>query len=73
MGFYDDKESIDEILRTLDEDTFPRGPELIRALIPACQSVQISVKLGTKLLARTAALCWSVEHMFCNFDIGTNL
>jgi len=70
MGFYDDKASIDEILRTLDEDTFPRGPELIRALIPACQSIQISVKLGMKLLARTAALRWSVEHMLCNFDIG---
>jgi hypothetical protein len=24
-----------------------------------------------KLVAQTAALFWSVEHVFCNFEVGT--
>jgi hypothetical protein len=71
MGFNSEKASIAEIMRTLDEDSFGRGPEFIRALVPACQSLVISVRLGIKLLERDAAVSWSVEHMFCNFDIGT--
>ena len=71
MGFNSEKASIAEIMRTLDQDNFRRGPEFIRALVPACQSLVISVRLGIDHLARTAAKDWSVEHMFCNFDIGT--
>jgi hypothetical protein len=70
MGFNGEQASSDEIMRTLDDDMSPRGPEFLQALVPACQSLQISVKLGIKLLAQTAALFWSVEHMFCNFDVG---
>lgn len=58
---------------TLEEETFVRGKEMMKALIPAVQSLQISVKFGIKLLAQTAALYWSVEHMFCNFDVGIYL
>src|SRR2546423_9253482 len=61
---------IDLVLKTLEEDTFTRGKEMMKALIAAAQSLQISVKFGFKLLAQTAALYWSVEHMFCNFDVG---
>jgi hypothetical protein len=43
---------------------------MIRALVPACISLQIPVKLGVKLVAATAALFWSVEHVFCNFEMG---
>ena len=43
---------------------------MIRALVPACISFQIPVKLGVKLVAQTAALFWSVEHVFCNFEVG---
>jgi hypothetical protein len=61
---------MDEVLKTLEEETFVRGKDMMKALIPAAQSLQISVKFGIKLLAQTAALYWSVEHMFCNFDVG---
>jgi hypothetical protein len=61
---------MDLFLKTVGEDTFVRDKEMMKALIPAAQSLQISVKFGIKLLAQTAALYWSVEHMFCNFDVG---
>lgn len=61
---------MDEIVRTMDMDSLPRGQDLLRALIPACEFLQISMKLGAKLLAQTAALFWSVEHMFYNFEVG---
>lgn len=62
--------TFDEIVRAMDMDSLPRGQDLLRALIPACEYLQISMKLGAKLLAQTAALFWSVEHMFYNFDVG---
>ena len=70
IGFNECRIGTDAVLTTLKEDTFVRGKEMMKALIPAAQSLQISVKFGIKLLAQTAALYWSVEHMFCNFDVG---
>jgi hypothetical protein len=63
-------ECVEEILSTLRDDGFHRSPDLIRALVPACISFQIPVKLGVKLVAQTAALFWSVEHVLCNFEVG---
>jgi hypothetical protein len=54
----------------LNEESFQRVPEMIRVLVPACVSLQISVKMGTKSVPQTAALFWSVEHVFCNFEVG---
>ena len=54
----------------LKDPTFERNPDMIRALVPACVSLQIPVKMGVKLVAQTAALFWSVEHVFCNFEVG---
>jgi predicted Rossmann-fold nucleotide-binding protein len=62
--------TVDEIVKAMDMDSLPRGQELLRALIPACEFLQISIKLGAQLLAQTAALFWSVEHMFYNIDVG---
>jgi hypothetical protein len=59
----------EEILRMLNEP-FERTANMIRALVPACVSFQIPVKLGVKLVAQTAALFWSVDHVFCNFEVG---
>src|SRR5579859_3480094 len=70
VQFSDDKLSSEEILRTLNDPTFVRKPEMIRALVPACVSLQIPVKMGMKLVAQTAALFWSVDHVFCNFEVG---
>jgi predicted Rossmann-fold nucleotide-binding protein len=64
------KGTMDEIVKAMDMDSLPRGQDLLRALIPACEFLQISMKLGAKLLAQTAALFWSVEHMFYNFEVG---
>ena len=58
------------MLQTLNDPTFQRKPEMIRALVPACVSLQIPVKMGMKLVAQTAALFWSVDHVFCNFEVG---
>lgn len=65
-----ENECVEEILSTLRDDGFHRSPDLIRALVPACISFQIPVKLGVKLVAQTAALFWSVEHVLCNFEVG---
>ena len=70
VQFMDDKISSEEMLRTLNDPTFHRCPKLIRALVPACVSLQIPVKMGVKLVAQTAALFWSVEHVFCNFEVA---
>lgn len=53
----------------LKDETFKRLPEMIRALIPACLSLQVAVKMEMKLVAQTVAF-WSVEHVFCNFQVG---
>lgn len=54
----------------LNDKSFHRVPEMIRALIPACVSLQIFLKMGMKVAAPTAALFWSVEHVFCIFEVG---
>ena len=71
VQFSDERVSSEEMLRTLNDPTFFRKPEMIRALVPACVSLQIPVKMGMKLVAQTAALFWSVDHVFCNFEVGT--
>jgi hypothetical protein len=57
----------------LNDESFQRVPEMIRVLVPACVSLQISVKMGRKSVTQTAALYWSVEHVFCNFEVGNIL
>ena len=57
-------------MKMLNDTSFRRVPEMIRALVPACVSLQIPVKMGMKLVAQTAALFWSVEHVFCAFEVG---
>ena len=43
---------------------------MIRALIPACVSLQIQFKMGFKLGGQAAALFWSFDHILCIFEIG---
>jgi hypothetical protein len=62
---------VQEVLDTLNADIISRRSEMIRAIVPACISFQIPVKLGVKLVAQTAALFWSLDHVFCNFEAGT--
>jgi hypothetical protein len=71
VQFFDERVSSEEMLRMLNDESFHRCPQMIRALVPACVSLQIPVKMGMKLVAQTAALFWSVEHVFCNFEVGS--
>jgi hypothetical protein len=62
----------DEILRSLNRENIERRPEMIHALVPAVVSFQIPVKLGVKLVARTAPLFWSIDNVFSNFEVGNS-
>jgi len=64
---------MDEATRILDQEELPSGPEKIRALASACALIQLNIKLGARLLARTAPLTWSTEQMFNTFEIGEKL
>jgi len=70
VQFFDERISSEEIIKMLNDESFQRVPEMVRVLVPAYVSLQISVKMGRKLLAQTAALFWSVEQVFCNFEVG---
>jgi hypothetical protein len=47
-----------------------RNTEMMRAVMPATLQLQIPVKMGIRLVSRTAALIWSVEHMLCAIESG---
>ena len=72
VQFFDESVSSEEMVKMLNDESFRRVPEMIRALVPACVSLQISIKMGLKLFAQTAAFLRSVEHVFCNFEAGIN-
>ena len=48
-----------------------RSQDMMRAIMPATLQLQIPIKMGIKLVARTAALIWSVEHVLCATETGT--
>jgi hypothetical protein len=50
-----------------------RSQDMMRAIMPATLQLQIPIKMGIKLVARTAALIWSVEHVFCATETGVTL
>src|SRR5579862_3842136 len=60
-----------EVIQNLGAMDPSKRADMIRALVPAVISFQIPVKLGVKLVAQTAALFWSLDHVFCNFEAGT--
>jgi hypothetical protein len=70
VGAINEAAVMDAVTKTLHEEPLPVGPEMIRALASACVLMQINIKYGARLLARTAPLTWSTEHMFYTFEIG---
>jgi len=50
-----------------------RNREMMRAVMPASLQLQIPIKMGIKLVARTAALIKSVEHGLCATESGIRL
>lgn len=47
-----------------------RSQEMMRAVVPATLQLQIPIKMGIRLVSRTAALIWSVEHVLCATESG---
>jgi hypothetical protein len=66
---FNEQVSVEEMTKMLNDETFKRVPEMIRALIPACLSLQVAVKMEMKLVAHTVTF-WSNEHVLCNFQVG---
>jgi len=65
---------VDRIIPIMAEDVsgtgWVRNQEMMRAVMPATLQLQIPIKMGIKLVARTAALIWSVEHVLCATESG---
>jgi hypothetical protein len=72
MQLYDETGSSRELLTMLEDEEFHRTPEMIRALVSACVSFQIPVKIGMKLVIQTASLMWSIDHLLCNLEVCIN-
>jgi len=68
---------VDKIIPVMAEDVngsgWVRNQEMMRAVMPATLQLQIPIKMGIKLVARTAALIWSVEHVLCATESGISL
>ena len=65
---------VEKIVPIMAEDVsgvgWVRNQEMMRAVMPATLQLQIPIKMGIKLVARTAALVWSVEHVLCATESG---
>jgi len=65
---------VERINNMMSEEVSGRGWErnmdMMRAIMPATLQLQIPIKMGIKLVARTAALIWSVEHVLCATETG---
>jgi len=70
IHFSDEKTCCDRILEMVKEENLEQGPGMIRALVCACVSIQTPVKLGVRFVMQTAALTWSLDQLFCNFEVG---
>ena len=82
LRLFSDFSSIRIALRTLDAtrisraltaaggSLIERSPDITRTVYPAYMALQIATKLGLRLLSRTAALFWSVEHVLAAFECG---
>ena len=67
---------VDRIIPVMAEDVsgsgWVRNEDMLRAVMPAALQLQIPIKMGIKLVARTAALIWSVEHVLCATESGVS-
>jgi hypothetical protein len=65
---------VNRIIPVMAEDVsgsgWVRNDDMMRAIMPAILQLQIPIKMGMKLVARTAALIWSVEHALCAMESG---
>lgn len=55
---------------TVSGSGWVRNEDMMRAITPAILQLQIPIKMGVKLVARTAALNWSVEHFLSAMESG---
>ena len=65
-----DATRISKALNEAGNSLIERSPDITRTVYPAYMALQIATKLGLRLLSRTAALFWSVEHVLAAFECG---
>jgi hypothetical protein len=70
VQFIDERLSSEEVVKTLNDKSLHRAPSVTRALIPACVSLQISMKMGMKLAEKAVTRLWGIEQELCNFEVG---
>jgi hypothetical protein len=61
---------INEVMAENISGSMERTEDMLRAIRPATLQLQIPIKMGIKLVARTASLIWSVEHVLCATETG---
>ncbi|KAF2453168.1 hypothetical protein BDY21DRAFT_388223 [Lineolata rhizophorae] len=52
------------------QDSLPirRTPKLVRAALHSAHSLSIPVKIGIRLVAKTQAFIWSIQHSLCSLE-----
>jgi len=50
-----------------------RHQQMMRAVLPATLQIQIPIKMGIKLVSRTAALIWSLEYVLAATEVISNV
>lgn len=45
-----------------------RTPELVRALLHSAHALSIPVKIGVRLVSKTQAFIWSIQHSLCSLE-----
>jgi len=65
---------VEKIIPVMAEEVsgsgWARQQEIMRAVLPATLQLQIPIKMGIKLVSRTAASIWSVEHILAATESG---
>ncbi|OIW29034.1 hypothetical protein CONLIGDRAFT_578335 [Coniochaeta ligniaria NRRL 30616] len=45
-----------------------RTPKLVRALLHSAHALSIPIKIGVRLVSRTQAFIWSIQHSLCSLE-----
>ncbi|TPX07982.1 uncharacterized protein E0L32_010313 [Thyridium curvatum] len=51
-----------------DMPAIRRTPKLVRALLHSAHALSIPVKIGVRLVAKTQAFIWSIQHSLCSLE-----
>lgn len=51
-----------------DMPAIKRTPKLVRALLHSAHALSIPVKIGVRLVSKTQAFIWSIQHSLCSLE-----